>query len=99
MQTITVNEADRYQGALHRLHIQRIKANIRLNCQELIDFYLAATIAQCNYPTYHVLFLNSQYQLTHTLEMVQGPVDAAESVNYQFTAQITLTYEPIYHPS
>jgi len=62
------------------LYIQPIKANIRLNDQVLIDFYLAATIAQYNYPVYHVLFLNNQDPLTHTLEIIQGPVDAIESI-------------------
>jgi len=80
MQSNTLKEPTAYQGMMRRLFMQRIKANIRLNDQTLIDFYLAATIAQCTYPVYHVLFLNSQYQLTHTLEIIQGPVDAIESI-------------------
>jgi len=80
MYSYSVNEPDVYQNAEHSFFIQRVKANIRLNCQALIEFYFAATLAQCNYPTYHVLFLNNQYQLTHTLEMVQGPLDALEGI-------------------
>jgi len=90
MYSYSVNEPDVYQNAEHSFYIQRVKANIRLNCQDLIEFYFAATLAQCNYPTYQVLFLNAQYQLTHTLEMIQGPVDALSGIAKAITKQAQL---------
>jgi len=44
-------------------------------------------------------FIESDFTNATLIVPIVGIIVETEVVNYQFTAQITLTYEPIYHPS